>query len=270
MKIYYRKTIERKSFVEEILHIFEEEIRWKKRILVKPNIVSREEYPTTTHIETLDAVLSLLTKSDRELVVGDGPALDARPQSVIKYHIIKDICAKHNVKLLNLHKYPKKVFNTNSDGQLKLKISTIPLTCDYIISLPILKAHKLKNIGITCALKNQFGYLSNFHRLKYHIKHRLINRCIANINYTVRTDLFIVDGIEVLLNANEIRHGGYIAKLGIMFAGKDPVALDSYGFKLLKELGEKKLLNKDPVDIEYISLAQAYDLGNTNYELIEI
>lgn len=269
MVIYYRRTEERKSFVRKVLSIHKDEISNKKRILVKPNIVSIEEYPTTTNPDTLDAVLSFLSQFDNEIIVGDGPAVGKNKKMAIKYHTLKDICARYNVSLINFHN-EKKTVRSCRNGKYKLKMSNIPFNCDYIISLPILKTHRLGNIGMSCSLKNQFGYLSNWNRIKYHINVKAINRCIAEINAIIKTDLFIADAVEVLLNANEIRHGGYKAELGYMFAGKDPVALDSYGLKLLSELGEKKLLQKKPSDIEYIRLARDYDLGDFEYELVNV
>jgi uncharacterized protein (DUF362 family) len=67
-----------------------------KRIFVKPNIVSSEPYPTTTHPEVLEALLSWL--SSREIVVGDGPAVDAgRSDKVLRNTPLKEILEKHNV-----------------------------------------------------------------------------------------------------------------------------------------------------------------------------
>ena len=270
MKIYYRKTGERVSFVNSILEIFKDEIKEKQQVLVKPNIVSSESYPTTTHPETLDSVLSFLSKLDCRVLVGDGPAFDINAKKVMNTHVLRSICDKYSIPFINFHETEQLIVTGAPGEKYKLKISNIPLTCDYIISLPTLKTHKLKNIGLTCALKNQFGYLCNRLRLKSHICPSLLHKYIAQINSIVRTDLFIIDAVEVLLNANEKRHGGYKTDLGVMFAGKNPVSLDSYGLALLKALGEKKLLDKNSMDIGYIREAVRHNLGNTEYEIIPI
>ncbi len=270
MKIYYRKTEERVSFVNTILEIFKDEIKGKQRVLVKPNLVSSENYPTTTHAETLESVLSFLSKLDCRVLVGDGPAFNVNSKKVINAHVLRSICSKYNISFINFHE-AEQINITGAPGEkYKLKISNIPLTCDYIISLPTLKTHRLKNIGLSCALKNQFGYLCNRLRFKSHICPSLLPKYIGRINSIVKTDLFIIDAVEVLLNANEIRHGGYKNKLGVMFAGKDPVALDSYGLTLLKDLGEKKLSGKNALDIGYIREAARRNLGSTEYEIITI
>ncbi|MFX0139193.1 MAG: hypothetical protein ACFFDN_36465, partial [Candidatus Hodarchaeota archaeon] len=56
--VYHAKTNVREKFVVEILKIFENKLKGK--ILIKPNQVSHEKYPTTTHIETLKSVIQFL------------------------------------------------------------------------------------------------------------------------------------------------------------------------------------------------------------------
>ncbi|HVP27362.1 MAG TPA: DUF362 domain-containing protein [Candidatus Bathyarchaeia archaeon] len=78
-----------------------------KRVFVKPNIVSSEPYPATTHPEVLDALLGWL--SNREIIVGDGPAVDAgRTDKVLQNTPLREICENHNVSLVNLYSDPMK------------------------------------------------------------------------------------------------------------------------------------------------------------------
>ena len=48
------------------------------------------------------------------------------------------------------------------------------------------------------------------------------------------------------------------------------VELDSYGFVLLKNAGEKKLSNKSVTDIPYIAESEKRGVGSTNYVLKKI
>jgi uncharacterized protein (DUF362 family) len=73
--VYFSETKDRRDFTIKVLDVFKESLEKAKKIFVKPNIVSYEGYPTTTHPDVLDAVLSRLVDSD--VVVGDGPAVDA-------------------------------------------------------------------------------------------------------------------------------------------------------------------------------------------------
>ena len=229
--IYLAESSNRKDFVTKIMEIFKVQLDQAQSFFIKPNIVSFEPYPTTTHPEVLDTLLSHL--SDRKLMVGDGPAVDTGfLKNVLTETPLQEICNYHGVKLVNLYK--KKMKKWKSPRGYTIKISALPLECDFVISLPVLKVHK--QCGLSGALKNQFGYLSKLDRILMHTKIKNINKGIAEVNIASPTNLFIVDAVETLIKAQECRHGGCHAKLGTMIAGTDPVSLDTFGFKLLQKV----------------------------------
>ena len=201
---------------------------------MKPNIVSYESYPTTTHPEVLEAVLKRL--GGREIVVGDAPAIDAgRSSRILRKSSLNEVCNRYGVKLLNL--YSEKMKTVKSPRGYRVKLSVLPLYCDYVISLPVLKIHGM--VGLSGALKNQFGYLSKQNRLLMHCKFKNINKGVAEVNAAIPTNLFIIDAFETMIEAQECRHGGCPAKLNTMIAGTDPVSLDLFGLQLLKKLEPK-------------------------------
>ncbi|KON32496.1 hypothetical protein AC477_02920 [miscellaneous Crenarchaeota group-1 archaeon SG8-32-1] len=258
--IYTSNTNNQKEFVTKILKIFKHQIDKANTIFVKPNIVSLEPYPTTTHPETLDTLLDFL--SHKELIVGDGHAVDTGfTKSIIENSPLKQVCNKYNIELTNL--YEKQMEKHTSHRGYTIKSSTLPNQCDYVISLPVLKAHK--QCGLSGALKNQFGYLSKLDRILMHSKIKDIHKGIAEVNVANKTDLFIVDAVEVLTKAQECRHGGCKGKLNIMIAGTDPVAIDYYGNKLLQKI--------DPTqseEVKHIDYAQEYGVGKKEYKINKI
>ncbi|MHA1309292.1 MAG: DUF362 domain-containing protein [Candidatus Helarchaeota archaeon] len=258
-KVYYSKSEDRIKFVDLIIKEFKKEL--KGRIFIKPNIVSYEKYPTTTNLKLFEALIKAL--NSYELAVGDASAVDCVGFSVNKSEI-KKICDKYSIPMFNLYNNMKII---ESRSGFKLKVAQEPLNYDTIISLPILKVHG--HCQMTGALKNAFGYLSKGERIKCHTKIKDINRTIAELNTIFKPTLTIMDGIETLLKTNEIRHGGKQYHLGILCASSDPVALDIYGLSILKNV-EKKLRNKSPKDIKYIKLAIDLNVGNEDFELIEI
>jgi uncharacterized protein (DUF362 family) len=147
--IYYSETCNRTDFVAKTLEIFKDCLETVKRIFVKPNIVSSEPYPTTTHPEVLDALLSWL--SGHEVIVGDAPAVDAgRSDKILQNTPLRQICEKHNTSLVNLYSAPMK--RIKSKRGYVIKVSAIPLSCDFVISVPVLKVHNI--CGMSGALKN--------------------------------------------------------------------------------------------------------------------
>lgn len=254
--VYLQKTQDRKRFVRKIFEKeLKEEVKKAKKVLLKPNIVSFEPYPTTTHPEVLETCLEFLSTLKKEVLVGDGPAPDAgNSKKIINEHPLKKVCDQFQISLVDLCSGSLKKIKTKS---FEFNVSPIPFEVDYIISLPVLKSHGTTKI--TGALKNQFGLLSQKDRILLHIlPWRDIHRAIAEINLKIRPNFWIIDAVKTLLETNEIRHGGKIKNLGYMLAGRDPVSLDIEGLKLLKKVNPH-LKNKSPEDI--LHLKYAIDLG---------
>jgi uncharacterized protein (DUF362 family) len=262
--VYFSQTYDRKDFTVKIMQIFDEHFTKAKKIFLKPNVVSYEPYPTTTHPEILETILKQL--SNREVTVGDAPAIDAgRSNKIIAKSELKQVCDSYGVKFVNL--YSEKMLKVKSARGYKIKISALPLTCDFIISLPVLKTHFV--VGLSGALKNQFGYLSKKDRLLMHAKIKNINKGIAEVNAAVPTNLFIVDAVKTMIKAQECRHGGCNAKLGYMLAGTDPVALDYFALQLLQEVEPQFEENKQKA-LKYIEYAESIGVGSEKHTLTEI
>jgi len=259
-KIYYTESNDRIKFVEMIIDEYRDILG--NKIFIKPNIVSYEPYPTTTNLELFETVIKCL--KDKELGVGDGSAVDCKGFNPYKSKFY-DICKKYNVNFYDFYNERMKTMKTESG--YKFNVSQIPLKYDSIISLPVLKVHG--HCQMTGALKNAFGYLSKFERIKMHTKIKNIHRGIAELNTIFKPALTIMDAIETLRKTNEVRHGGIHAKLDILLASDDPLCLDIYGLELLRKI-EPKLKNKTPNDIKHLKYAINLGIGETKYNLIKI
>ena len=92
--IYVRATQDRKAFVQEVLDLFAEKLAFlqSRKVFIKLNIVSDEDYPTTTHADTLDALLDYMSRSFRhEVMVGDASAVDLPdPSKALLNHPLKE------------------------------------------------------------------------------------------------------------------------------------------------------------------------------------
>lgn len=256
--VYLLKGRRREKFVDRIW----EELEVNKflnekgieRVLIKPNIVSYERYPTTTHPDVVRACLKNLDGYNGKILVADGPAPDAGDtEKIVENHELKNVCDEFGAPLIDL--LGAKMLKMKTSRGFKLNISGYYKS--FIISLPVLKSHK--TAGITGALKNQFGFLAKRERALFHMKfgkRRLkdIHLGITELNTIIKPNLFIVDAIQTLIGANEIRHGGKLRDAGYMLAGKDPVSLDIVGFGILKSLDER-LSGMDLEDILHIKHA---------------
>ena len=262
--IYFSRSSRPRPFLEKVLDIFGDKIRGK--ILLKPNLVSGEPYPTTTDPELFQELIRLI-KSNREISAGDAPAADLlRPGPALKNHPLTKVASEQGIKFYDF--YQEEMISKTTPLGDRLKFSALPQKFDLIISLPVLKSHL--NVQFTGALKNQFGFLDRKERFRVHFQNPgLLDRAIVGINQLAPAHLFIVDFRETLLKSNEVRHGGTPAKGGWIFAGEDAVALDYFGFSLLQEI-EPKLFGKKPEEIKYLRLAEKAGLGKDKFELMEI
>ena len=262
--VYWSRTDDRKEFAKRVLSVFGLEICKAQTFLIKPNLVSSECYPTTTHPDLLDVVLELL--SGKDVLVADAPAIDAgSPRRIIENSPLKEVCDSHGFPFLNLYETKAKTFV--SVRGYRFNMFTLPLERDMVISLPVLKTHNW--CQMTGALKNQFGYLSRRDRILMHLRMRDIHKGIAELGIMAKAHVFIVDAVQTLIGAQEARHGGKARDLGYLLAGTDPVSLDCFGLKLLQEV-EPKLQGRSPEDILYLKYSLDYHVGSKKFEAEEI
>jgi uncharacterized protein (DUF362 family) len=262
--VYWSKTDKRVDFVRKVLGIFEPEITRAHTFLVKPNLVSSEPYPTTTHPVVLGAVLEFL--SGKDVVVADAPAVDAgSSKKIVENSALKGACDSYGIPFTNL--YGTKTKKSTSPRGYRFHIFTLPLQKDFVISLPVLKTHN--QCQMTGALKNQFGYLPRRERILMHLPIKNIHKGIAELNVVAKPHLFIIDAVQTFTSAQEARHGGIMGDLGYMLAGTDPVALDCFGLRLLEQV-ESKLGRKSPEDIPHLKYSLEYRVGSREFRAEEI
>jgi len=230
-------------------------------LLIKPNVVSHEPYPTTTYPDMLDEVLGLF--SGHNLIVADGPGADLlRPAKILREHELGRVCARHGLELLNV--YEQAMSKVSTAAGVTLELSGLPARAAGLVSLPVLKSHKI--CMMTGALKNHFGFLSKKQRGKLHFGLADIHQAIAALHQAAPGSLVIMDAIVTEIVTNEMRHGGQPTLLGYLLAGIDPVALDAFGLTLLQKV-EPALQGLGPRDIPYLKYAAEWGLGELEYQV---
>jgi uncharacterized protein (DUF362 family) len=129
------------------------------------------------------------------------------------------------------------------------------LDCDVFINTAIVKSHSAT--FITAVLKNMMGS-TPFSTCRTFHKGGFINsdpvhlaKCIADINLVRKPDLCVMDATEILATGGP-QGPGLVKKPLKIFAGRDPVAIDTYG---------ASLLGVDPNKILMLDFAARHGLG---------
>lgn len=213
---------------------------------LKPNLVVAQpsHWGATTSPELVAGVISYLKDHGmHRIVIMESSWVGDRTEEAFKICGYEELSREFDVALIDLKKDKYEEVDING---YKLHVCRQPLKADYLINLPVLKAHC--QTKITCALKNMKGCIPDAEKRRFH---RLgLHEPIAYLNKALRPHLTVVDGIIGDLTHEE---GGNPVKMGRVIAGRDPVLVDTYVAELLGyEVGE----------IPYIELAAELGVGS--------
>ena len=233
-------------------------LRPDDKVMIKPNLlVSREEWVgINTDPRIVEALVKFLKdRGVRHITVGDGSGMGYNSTNAFDYCGYKEMAARYGLHLVDLERdeFVKKPVRT--EGPFKsLEIARTVLECDFLINVPIMKAHH--ETLISCSLKNLKGALprpmkSAFHSVNLH-------NAIAQLNSVLFPNLIIVDGLQGDL-LSESGHDPVVMDRIIL--GTNPVEVDSV---VADALGYK------PRDIRHIAYSADAGLGTCDLKKIKI
>lgn len=220
----------------------------KKRplIAIKPNLVVPQisEWGATTSPLLVRGVIRYLKQNGFDnIVIMESSWLGDCTKNAFKECGYEGISRELNVPLIDL-KDDESVSVRVDD--LSISVCKSALNADYLINMPVLKAHC--QTKMTCALKNLKGCIPDSEKRRFH---RLgLHKPIAALNKALPVSLVIVDGLNGDLCHEE---GGNPVRMDRVIAGKDPVLIDSYA---------AELLGYDTSEIPYIGISAQLKVGN--------
>jgi len=152
------------------------------------------------------------------------------------------LAEEKNVELFNLSDdtLDKKKVQVNG-REITFKVPRSLLKSDLFINLPKLKI--MREIHVSCALKNIFGCIASRRKIIYH---PFLSDAIIGINKILHPHLTIVDGLVAL--------GRFPVKLGLIMASVDPFSIDWVA---------SQIMGYNPSRIRYLKLARKEKLGNS-------
>ncbi len=186
------------------------------------------EKAAVTHPEVVRAVVQQIQKVTARITVGDSPGGPFN-QSLLRrtYHKtgLYRVAEETGVSL----NYDTTVTQKTLPAGKTMKSFSLckaMIEVDRLISISKLKTHLFMNI--TCAIKNVFGTVPGMTKFTYHAmfhKEKDFADLLVDVLLAAEPDFHLIDAIVGMDGKGSLQ--GNTKKMGIIAAGKDPLALDT-------------------------------------------
>jgi len=214
-------------------------------VCIKPNLVVERPASggATTHPEVIEGIIQFL-----------------KDYGVKDIKIIENSACGHSTKLAFRacgyealqKKYGATLKDLKDDNFISLEhegidfmISETALKSDFLINVPVLKAHC--QTRLTCCMKNLKGCMPQSEMRRFHALG--LHKPIAGLNVLLKTHYCVIDGICGDLSFEE---GGTPVEANRIIACSNPLLADSYC---------AGLIGYNPDDIGYLKYAKQYGAG---------
>ncbi len=233
----------------QIMSLLSPRIDTLSKVAIKPNLVldKASKSGATTDPKLVAGIIEYLIEHGiNNISIMESSWVGASTEKAFKVCGYQKLADDYNLKLIDLEKDD---VITKEGGDYQLKVHQSPFEIDYLINVPVLKAHC--QTKMTCALKNIKGCIPDSEKRRFHTLG--LHGPIAALNTIIDSDLIIVDGIVGDLTFEE---GGNPVQMNRVLGGFDPVLIDTYVAQLLA-------LKKD--EVKYISYAEKLGVGSSNF-----
>ncbi len=195
-----------------------------ERVLIKPNLLKGKapDAAVTTHPEIVRAVIRLVREAGGEPMVGDSPGMGELRKVCEKAGIL-DVVNEEGATLVELND----VVQVRNKGRFqRFEIARAAYEADVIINLPKLKTHGMTTL--TGAVKNLFGCVPGKRKVQWHfntgVNHELFATMLNELCALLKPRLTIMDAV-IGMEGNG-PGSGEPRQIGVVIAGRDPVAVD--------------------------------------------
>jgi len=226
-------------------------------VVIKPNIGwdRTPEQAGNTNPEVVAAVVKLCFEAGAKKVkVFDRPVNDPR-----RCYVQSGIGPAVSALGADADYVDDRKFRDMEIGGTTLKswpLYTDIFEADKVINIPIAKHHGLAKL--TMSMKNWMGAMGGSRRQI----HQKLDESLADLSLKIKPTLTILDAVRIL-TANGPQGGSLadVKKLDTVIAGRDQVAVDSYGATLFGMKGS---------DLGYVQIAHKLGLGQMDLNKVKI
>ncbi len=257
-----------KSALELLGPEIRKEIKSKKKILVKPNLVTAKpkKAAAVTHIDALAALLDFiipLKNKGAKIIIGEDCASDDTVKAFNNFGY-KSLAKKYKIQLCDLSQdrlVPVKIYSKTLKKDLKQHIFKTFLDSDFIISVGPPKTHdsvivtlSLKNIVIAALAEKYKTGKENFHQGP-----KALNLSIARLAKVIHPHLSVIDGFKSMEGNGPTN--GEIVNMNLALVSLDFLAADGL---------MARIMGFDPEGIGYLHYCKKLKLGSLDLSDIRI
>ena len=222
----------------------EESIRGKKRIVIKPNLVSPNNPFCATHVDTVKAVIDFLQKlSSGRITVAEGSSTNTR--TAFKNYGYSAITKDYGIELVDLNEdesVEAKVYDRNF-REVTIHLAKTMVNADYRVSLAIPKTHDC--LIVTLSLKNMVVGSAQQDKNTLHQGYPAMNLNMYQVIKRIPPSLAVIDGWVGMEGNGPV--DGTPVEMGLALASTDFVAADAIG---------ASLMGFDPSEVGYMTYAR--------------
>ncbi len=258
------KTDDRKDGVKKALAGLKINPVKNEDVLIKPNFNTADEYPGSTHNDTLVALVQeLWAMGAKSISLGERSYPPTR--QVMEQKGVIPLMEKLNVKIIDFDGLPQNdwvhIKAENSHWEKGFRVARPILESKCLVSTCCLKTHQYGgvftmsmklHVGCVPTTRHGFHYMSELHSSPNQRK------MIVEINEPFKPALILMDGLEAFVDGGPMV--GKRAKAGIFLASTDRVAVDAVGLAALKSLGSNSAIMNRKI-FEQEQIARAVELG---------
>lgn len=267
-KVYVTEFSDWKESVFQLLAAsdLQQKVQTYDTVLIKPNLVEHHPPPITTPVQLIDAIVEYLQYhcEDKRIIIGEGCGSSSHDtHDLFNDFGYTKMATNRKVELLDLNEEDLVCKKDNSFP--KWKEMWLPKLLDevFLFSVPQLKAHSLADVTLT--MKNMMGCAPPSHYKgngpwKKSSFHENVHHAIFDLNRYRTPDYSLIDATIGMAEAH-LWGPECDPPVGKLICSGDPVAIDSYG---------TKLLGKNWKNIDHINFAHTVLGDAQKYSLIEV
>jgi uncharacterized protein (DUF362 family) len=240
-----------------------------KRVAIKPNFNSADEFPASTHLDTVRTLVRhLQTAGAVEVSLADRSGM-GNSRRVMEQKGVFSLAGEMNFRAVVLDETPMEGWAEErlpgghwSKGVLFPRLFQ---ETDLLVQTCCLKTHRygghftlsLKNsVGMVAKYspRDQYNYMGELHSTSYQ------RQMIAEINQLYRPAMIVMDGLKAFTDGGP--DSGTLVEPRLMVFGTDRVAVDAVGVAILRMHGGNATISRGRIfDQEQIARAVMLGLG---------